>query len=112
MRYEPIPELSRQQVEAALDRDDPDELSVAVLAVTLGWDDAAQAEALCLQLAEHMDQTVRGNAVLGLGHLARRFGSLSAQSVGVVEAARSDAASYVRGQAEDARDDIDSFLYR
>ena len=112
MRHEPIPELSRQQVEAALDRDDADELSVAVLAAALGWDDAAPAEALCIRLAEHVDQTVRGNAVLGLGHLARRFGSLSARSVGGVEAARSDVAGYVRRQAEAAQDDLDSFLRR
>ena len=109
MCYEPLPELTPQQVEAALGRTEPDELGMTVIAAALNWD-ADDAEALCLRLAKHEDPTVRGNAVLRLGHLARRFGSLSARSIATVEAAQSDRASYVRGQAEAAWDDVCSFV--
>ena len=108
MRYESIPERTRQQVEAALERNEPDELLVAVLSVALGWDDVTEAEAVCLRLAEHADPNVRGNAVLG--HLARRFGRLSAEAVRVVETAQSDESESVRGQAEAASDDVSSFV--
>lgn len=94
-------------MEVALGRDDPDELHVAVSSGALKWDEAGT---LCLRLAERADPNVRGNAVLDLGHLARRFGHLSAAAVSVVETARSDGSTYVRGQAEAAPDDVGSFV--
>lgn len=110
MRYESIPERTPHQADEALGRDDVDELRTVGLAAALNWDDLEAAEALCLRLAAYHDPTVRGNAVLGLGHLARRFGTLSAPSIGVVESALRDPVAYVAGQAEAAQDDISTFI--
>jgi hypothetical protein len=67
-------------------------------------------QAACIRLAANDDEVVRGNAVLGFGHLARRFGELLPEGVSVVRAALSDPSEYVRGQAHAAADDISHFL--
>jgi hypothetical protein len=54
---------------------------------------------------------VRGNAVLGFGHLARRFRRLDEGVVRpIIENALLDADPYVRGQADAAADDVAHFL--
>src|SRR5689334_9371649 len=96
-RYEPIPELTADQVEAALERDDPDELRYAVLAAAFYADDGAWAERVCLQLAAHRHPTVRGNAVLGFGHIARIHRALNRARVEpVIRTALDDSDSFVR----------------
>ena len=110
-RYEPIPELTRTEVEAAIARDDPDELLRAVLAAALQAEDGAWAEDVCARLAAHPHPDVRGNAVLGLGHLARVHGRLDRErAMPLLEAALADADEHVRGQADAAADDVEHFL--
>jgi hypothetical protein len=65
---------------------------------------------ICLQLSHHADSTVRGNAVLGFGHLARRFGAMDPRACPVVEKALLDDDRYVRGQAVAVADDLRQFL--
>ena len=49
--------------------------------------------------------------MLGLAHLARRFGELAEDRVRpLVEAGLADTDAEVRGQADDAADDIEVFL--
>jgi hypothetical protein len=110
MRYEPIDPMSREDVDAALARADPEELLRVVLAVALHAEDGAWASAICLQLARHHHFNVRGNAILGLGHLARRFGRLDPVAREVIEDGLRDSDAYVRGHAESAADDAHHFL--
>jgi hypothetical protein len=110
-RHEPIPEPARAQVEAAILRDDPDELARAVIGAALHADDGAWAEEVCVRLASHPHPNVRGNAVLGLGHVARVHASLDrGRALPILEAALGDADEYVRGQAHAAVDDVEHFL--
>ncbi|WCL54132.1 hypothetical protein [Gimibacter soli] len=68
-------------------------------------------EALCVRLAHHEHPNVRGNAILGFGHLARVTGELNREIVvPLVEAALKDEDAYVRGHADDAASDIQHFL--
>ncbi len=111
LRYESIPEMSCSQIEAALLRDRPDELLYAVLSAVLHSQDRIWAEGLCIRLAHHAHPIVRGNAILGLGHIARTHRRLGEARVKpIVEAAFADAEAYVRGHAHDAADDIEHFL--
>jgi hypothetical protein len=111
VEYRPIPEMSRDEVEGAIRRDDPEEVSVAVLSAALHSDDPEWAESVCLYLAAHQHPSVRGNAVLGFGHLSRLHGSLDEPKVKpVIESALHDPDAYVRGQAECAADDVEHFL--
>ena len=111
LQYEAIEPLSRDAVDVAVARDDASALVTAVLAVALYSDDLPWAEGLCLRLAGHRDATVRGNALLGLGHLARRHRRLDrARAQPALEAGLRDASAYVRGQTESAVDDVEHFL--
>ena len=86
-------------------------LRIAVLSVALHEPDVVWAESFCTRLASHTDPIVRGNAILGFGHIARLHGRLNLAIVEpLIQAALGDEDEHVRGQAESAADDIESFL--
>lgn len=110
MLYQRIEELTRPEIEAALLRDNPNELSLVVLSVAL-YGAAFWAEDICLHLATHKQENVRGNAVLGFGHIARIHRQLSRDKVKpLLESAFQDKSAFVRAQAEAARNDVEVFL--
>lgn len=111
MKYVPVPELSRSEIEVAIARDDRERLPFAVLSAALYSIDPEWAEGICLRLARHETPGIRGNAILGLGHIARLHGTLTENTVRpIIEAALNDSDQYVRGQADSAADDVDLFL--
>ena len=112
LRYELIGEYSRDEVETALQSNDPQQLSLIVVGVALhaepGW-----AVDVCRRLASHADVTVRGNDLLGFGHLARLHGTSGlrhAEVIPLIAAGLRDADAYVRGQADAAADDLEQYL--
>ena len=108
--YEPIPELSKIEIEQAVEQNDPEELLIAVLSAAL-YLDFDFAESICLRLSEHENFKVRGNAVLGFSHIARIHNRLNKQLVKpVVLNALNDEHEYVRGHAQDVKDDLEHFL--
>jgi hypothetical protein len=110
-RYEEIRGYTQLEALDALQRGDADELRVVVIGIALHHHDPVFAEQFCFQLATHDNDVVRGNAVLGFGHLARRFGELSIDGVKrLVEASLADPSEYVRGHAWAAADDVTHFL--
>lgn len=105
------PDAFRRRVEAALERDDAAELMDMVLEVACEFPDQPWAQACCAQLARHRNAQVRGNAVAGFGHLARRFGRLDRRRIHrLVEIALWDRSDYVRRQARSAAEDLATFL--
>jgi hypothetical protein len=111
MKYQPIAQRSKDEVESAISVNDPDELLSAVLSAALHSDDRHWAEGVCLRLSNHEHFNVRGNAIQGFGHIARIHGKLSEIKVKpVIEGALKDENDYVRGQAGDAADDVEFFL--
>jgi len=96
---------------AVLERDDPSELMDWILELARECDDRAWAENCCARLARHRNAMVRGNAMLGFGHLARRFGHLDPHRVKrLVETGLHDGSDYVREQARSAAEDLATFL--
>jgi hypothetical protein len=111
MRYEPIPSPGRDDIEELLARGDLARLRLFALSISLHSEDPEQAEEICLRLARHADGGTRGNAVLGLGHIARIHRKLAEGTASsTVEAALRDPDGWVRGQATSAADDIEQFL--
>ena len=97
--------------EAVLERDDPVELMDWILEFAGESGDRELAENCCLRLARHRNAMVRGNAMLGFGHLARRFGRLDPHRVkGLVDTSLHDGSDYVREQARSAAEDLKTFL--
>lgn len=90
-----------------------DDLTVgrAVIYVAMDPPNRIWAERLCIRMAAHPSAYVRGNAILGFGHLARIFRYLNQSSVkGIIESGLSDPDSQVRSKAGDAADDIEWYL--
>ena len=71
LKYEEIDRLTFSEIESAILRNEPRELSRAVLSAALYFDDPQLAQAICIRLSDHANANVRGNAVLGFGHIAR-----------------------------------------
>ena len=111
MQYEDIPILTKSEIIGALDRADAEELKTTVLSAALGIDDWRWAQGVCLRLSTHPEPGVRGNAILGLGHLARIHRRLDRELVALaILDGLNDEDSYVRGHADSAADDVATFL--
>lgn len=110
LQYNAVPSPTSGDVERAIAANDSQILKQLVVGVALHWSDVNEAERTCVILCRHSNEEVRGNAILGFGHLARRFGVLSPSLEAVIEAGMRDESGYVRGQAWAAADDVNHFL--
>jgi len=114
MEYGELPPVDRNAALLALAEADPYELATVVLSIGLHEPDPAWAGPFCLDLTNHANPEVRGNAVLSLGHLVRRFGrdlpGAHTTVMDTIEAARIDPSEHVRRQAEAAGDDARHYL--
>jgi len=109
--YVEPPRCTEEEVAAAIARDDPDELRLVPISVSLYHDDLEWSQAICIRLSAHRDPIVRGNAVLSFCHLARRFGELDEPRVRpIIQSALRDADVYVREQANDILDEVGHHL--
>lgn len=111
MKFQDLDQFTTDDVEAAINRNDPEELPFVPLTIALVSSDHAFAENVCLRLAVHGNSKVRGNAIISLGHLARRFRMLNERTVKpVIESALADSNETIRLLAKSAADEIHQFL--
>lgn len=99
-----------QALRDAIQANNADVLGPMIIAAALYEDDFDTAYDACIQLSSHPDDVVRGNAILGFGHLARLFGRLGNEAPAIVKRGLIDTSSYVRGQAHAAAGDLQHFL--
>ncbi len=110
-KFQDLDHFTVGDLEAALKRNDPGELQLVSVTLAIACDDRFVAQDACLRLSHNPDGKIRGNAVMSLGHLARRFRKLDEQSVKpVIESALRDEDEYVRTRAKSAADEIHQFL--
>jgi hypothetical protein len=103
--------LFRARVEDAIERDDPGELADLAFEVGVSGEPWEWAQSCCVQLARHRSAGVRASAIASFGNLARRFGRLDPSRVRrLVEIALHDPSATVRARADDAADDLLTFL--
>ena len=111
MEYEEPKKYSKREVEEAIQKNNPDKPLRIAISVAMLSNDGKWAEEICLKLAVHDHYNVRGNAILGFGHIARINGELNYKKhLSFVTKALTDDNSYVKGQAHDVADDIKHFL--
>jgi hypothetical protein len=112
VKFQDLQHFTSDDIDAAMNRNDPEELYLVPVIVALAFADRSRAEAVCVELCSHEDRRVRGNAVTSLGHLARRFRSLDQKTVQpLIEQALDDADLQVRMNAKSAADEIHQFLH-
>ena len=111
MKFQDRERFTHKDVEAAIIRNDPAELQLVPVTVALISSDPSFAQEVCIKLAAHENNKVRGNAIMSLGHIARRFRRLNEHEVKpIIEAALQDGDDYVRMLAKSAADEIHQFL--
>jgi hypothetical protein len=103
--YSGIDDLQR-----AIAADEVMALGTLIVGAALYEEDFDAAYGACLALVHHRDELVRGNALLGFGHIARRFRRIGDEALDLVRAATVDSSVYVRGQAESAAMDLRDYL--
>ena len=112
IKFQDLESFTAGDVEEAVARNSPDELQLVPIIVALSSPDPGSGAAVCLRLTTHEDPKVRGNAILSIGHLARRFRCLDETLVKpVIETALHDRDEYVRSSACSAADEIHQFLH-
>jgi hypothetical protein len=106
-----MPAYQKSEVEAAIYNDEAEELVKMVIHVSMNPDIEGWAESVCLRLSNHKDSNVRGNALLGFGHIARVIGKLESPNIrSIVSNALVEESEYVRGQAHSAAEDLQHFM--
>jgi hypothetical protein len=102
---------TKEEVEEVIERNQPWELLYVPIVVAMNPPDCEWAQDICVKLSSHSDYNVRGNAILGFGHLARICGVLNEEVVKpVIESGLHDEEQYVREQAVAAAGDVVFYL--
>lgn len=104
---------TEKDIEAAIERNNPDELLRVPIIVGMNAPDCEQAwaENVCCSLCEHPHFNVRGNAILGLGHIARTCRKLDLdRAVPLISNAFNDPHEYVRSHANNAACELELYL--
>ncbi len=108
--YRAPPSMSRNAVVATLAAGDPVAIVDALVGVALLETDFAFACALVFGAATNPNVTIRQAATLCIGHLARIHGCVPDEpTLTLIQAGLSDLSGEVRGQAENAADDVAHF---
>jgi hypothetical protein len=112
MKLADLDNITAADVDAALARDESTELELVSVTVALVFPDLPLAQEICLRLAGHGKGKVRANALISLGHLARRFRTLDESAVKpVIENALADPDAAIRDCAHSAADEMHQFLH-
>ena len=111
-RFQDLESFTPEDIEAAIARNAPEEIPFVPLTVAMLSPDGAAAMHVCVRLARHDDPLVRANALISLGHLARRFRSLDEPLVRpLLEEGLRDPDESVRVLAKSAADEVHQFLH-
>ena len=112
IKFQDLDTVAAQEVNAALLRNNPEELRLLSITIALSDLDHCLSQSVCIQLCSSTDSRVRGNALVSLGHLARRFGHLEELVIRpIIESSLQDADDYVHMSAKSAADEIHQFLH-
>jgi hypothetical protein len=112
IKFQDLSTFTPKDVNLALLRNDPGELQFVSITLALADLDFNFTQSVCIQLCSHEDGKVRGNALVSLGHMARRYRRLDEQTVKpILEASLQSPEEYVRASAKSAADEIHQFLH-
>ena len=105
-----IPRFSDEEVEQIIAWNAPARLSLVPLSLSLHHPKLHWAIGKCINLANHPDPIVRGNALQAFGHFARRFRTAHRNLVEpLIQTALKEKNKYIRESALTAADEIDAY---
>ncbi len=111
-KFQDLEYITPKEVSLALLRNDPEELQLVSVTLALSDLDFNFTQSVCIQLCSNRNSKVQGNALISLGHLARRFRRLDEQTIKpLIERLLQDPDAFVRGSAKSAADEIHQFLH-
>lgn len=111
-RFQDLHAITSADLDAAIVRNDPDELLLVPITAALIAEEPTLAVETCVRLSRHVVPGIRANAIVSLGHLARRFRVLDEQQARpVIEMGLRDEDEEVRSAALSAADEIHQFLH-
>src|SRR5438093_8813262 len=111
LRYEEPHPISRDEALSAFATNQPEVICSTLVAIALHDSDRRWAQDKCFELARHPDAAVRQIAATCIGHVARIHRRLDLDAVTpVLNQLVSDTEVYVKGCAEDAMHDIQTFM--
>ena len=76
MVYRPLEALSQAEIDNIIERNQLEELMLLPLSVGEYHSNWKYAQQICVKLCEHEHASIRANAVLGFGYIARTKGCL------------------------------------
>ncbi|HEY0256085.1 MAG TPA: hypothetical protein VGC39_01485 [Candidatus Methylacidiphilales bacterium] len=104
-----VPQFSDEEIEEIIAWNDPARLCLVPLSLSLHHPKLHWAIGKCINLANHADPTVRGNALQSFGHFARRFRTAHRSLVEpLIQEALKEKNKYIRESAMAAADEIDA----
>jgi hypothetical protein len=111
-KFQDLETITPKEVNLALLRNDPEELQLVSVTLALSDLDFNFTQAVCFQLCSNGNSKVKGNALISLGHLARRFRRLDEQAIKpLIESLLQNPDEFVRTCAKSAADEIHQFLH-
>jgi hypothetical protein len=108
LQYEPIPPLTKLEVDAALASGDTKEVCQAILSLALHDDDWRTAQNLCLSQLSNRDIWVKRTSLTALGHIVRIHQTLDLKIV-VRAVCALPADNLLDGWVDQLLDDIEIF---
>ena len=108
--YSPLTVHSDDEIKRILKMGSYEEILTLPLEIGMNHYDWKFAQDVCLQLAEHEDERIRANAILGLAYIARTKGKLSKHLVKPVILKELRRMENFKWRIEDAICDINLFL--
>ena len=109
--YVPIPAFTKAEMQKAIAEDDIEKLIHVALFASLHYEDRSFAEEICVKLANHPNDNIRGNAIESFEHIARIDGKLNEEVIKpIITKALKEENDFVRDKSEWTRDATKQFL--
>lgn len=109
--YVSIPGFTKAEMEQAVADNNIEKLIYVPLFASLYFEDSNFAEKICIKLADHSNDSIRGNAIEGFEHIARIDENLNEEIVKpIITKALKDESEFIRDKAEWTRDYTKQFL--
>ena len=112
IKFQDLETFTTKDVNLAISRNDAEELQFVSITIALSDLDFNFIQSVCIQLCSHENEKVRGNSLVSLGHMARRYRLLDERTVKpLLESSLQSPDEYVRISAKSASDEIHQFLH-